>query len=99
MQLSLDQPDRLSSRGLTVLVVRENGKVASLKWQVGDQEAVTLAVRQGPDGAVSSALRIEPQLGENFRVGVGYNFTAFSDDLRLLDYDNKGVFLNVTGAF
>jgi len=37
-------------------------------------------------------------LGEHFKVGVGYNFTDFSDDLTDLDYDHQGVFFNLIGA-
>lgn len=38
-------------------------------------------------------------VGENFKVGAGYNFGVFSDDLRDLTLDDKGVFLNVIGKF
>jgi hypothetical protein len=37
-------------------------------------------------------------VGEHFKVGLGYNFTDFSDDLTDLDYDHQGLFLNVTGT-
>jgi hypothetical protein len=37
------------------------------------------------------------QMGDNFKVGVGYNFGRFSDDLRDLTFDDQGVFLNVVG--
>ena len=36
-------------------------------------------------------------LGNNVKVGVGYNFTDFSDDLTDLDYDSQGVFFNFVG--
>ena len=42
---------------------------------------------------------LDRHVGENFRVGLGYNFTSFSDDLAVLDYDHKGWFLNVTGTY
>jgi hypothetical protein len=38
-------------------------------------------------------------VGENFKVGVGYNFGNFSDDLRDLTLNDQGVFLNVIGKF
>ncbi|RCS23078.1 TonB-dependent receptor [Phyllobacterium salinisoli] len=38
-------------------------------------------------------------VGENFKVGAGYNFGVFSDDLRDLTLDDKGVFINVIGKF
>lgn len=36
-------------------------------------------------------------VGKNVKIGVGYNFGVFSDDLRDLTLDDKGVFLNVVG--
>jgi hypothetical protein len=42
---------------------------------------------------------LDRHLGQNFRVGVGYNFTDFSDDLAQLDYEHEGWFLNVTGTY
>ena len=36
--------------------------------------------------------------GDHLKVGVGYNFTDFSEDLTDLSYDHQGVFLNVTGS-
>ncbi len=37
-------------------------------------------------------------LGEHFKLGVGYNFTDFSEDLRNLNYDHQGVFINLIGT-
>ena len=37
-------------------------------------------------------------LGKHFKVGVGYNFTDFSEDLTDLSYDHQGAFLNMIGA-
>ncbi len=36
--------------------------------------------------------------GDHMKVGLGYNFTDFSDDLTDLSFDHQGVFLNVTGS-
>jgi flagellar motor protein MotB len=38
-------------------------------------------------------------LNENFKVGVGYNFTDYSDDLTDMSYRAKGFFLNMLGKF
>jgi len=39
-------------------------------------------------------------IGKHLKVGVGYNFTDFSDDLaRVNDYTYEGVFLNITGKY
>jgi hypothetical protein len=42
---------------------------------------------------------IDKQIAPNFRLGVGYNFTSFSDDLRHSDYRFKGWYLNAVGVF
>jgi hypothetical protein len=47
-------------------------------------------------GALAAVYR---HIGENFEVGVGYNFGRFSDDLRDLTADDHGVFMNAVGKF
>ncbi|MGW8369984.1 MAG: OmpA family protein, partial [Gammaproteobacteria bacterium] len=37
-------------------------------------------------------------VGSHLKIGLGYNFTEFSDDLTDLSYDHKGAFLSLTGA-
>ncbi len=46
-------------------------------------------------GALFSVSRY---LGENFKIGVGYNLTDFSDDLTDLGYDHHGFFMTLTGS-
>jgi hypothetical protein len=46
-------------------------------------------------GALTTVSRY---FGDHIKVGLGYNFTDFSDDLTDLSYDHQGVFLNVTGT-
>ena len=41
---------------------------------------------------------ISRYLGDNLKIGLGYNFADFSDDLTDLNYDHQGVFLNLTGG-
>jgi predicted porin len=48
---------------------------------------------------VGALLGLNRYFGKNFKAGVGYNFTDFSDDLTDLDYDHHGWFLTMTGAF
>ena len=52
--------------------------------------------RAGALAAVSRYFGDHVKVG--LRVGLGYNFTDFSDDLTDLSYDHQGVFLNVTGS-
>lgn len=42
---------------------------------------------------------VDRDMNSNFRVGVGYNFTNFSDNLTNFDYDHQGFFLNVVGRY
>ncbi len=37
--------------------------------------------------------------GDNFKMGLGYNFGRFSDDLRDQSYDSHGIFINAIGKF
>jgi len=36
-------------------------------------------------------------LGDHIKVGAGYNFSDFSDDLTQMDYDHQGLFINLIG--
>ncbi|KRA17287.1 hypothetical protein [Lysobacter sp. Root604] len=57
-----------------------------------------LGVKDGGDRQ-GVLLGVDRDVGRNFRVGVGYNFTEFSDDLTDFDYDHKGWFLNLVGSY
>ena len=46
-------------------------------------------------GALAAVSRY---FGDHIKVGIGYNFTDFSDDLTDLSYDHQGIFLNLTGS-
>jgi hypothetical protein len=48
-------------------------------------------ISQRQSGALAAIYRY---IGKNLKVGVGYNFTNFSDDLTDLKYNHKGVFFN-----
>jgi hypothetical protein len=49
-------------------------------------------VSQRRRGALAAIYRY---IGKNVKVGIGYNFTDFSDDLTDLKYNHKGVFVNL----
>ncbi|MDH3588162.1 MAG: OmpA family protein, partial [Gammaproteobacteria bacterium] len=42
---------------------------------------------------------LDRHMNDHFRLGVGYNFTDFSDDLTNLDYDHDGWFINAIGKY
>jgi flagellar motor protein MotB len=52
-------------------------------------------LRERRTGALAA---VSYYLGDNIKLGLGYNFTDFSDDLTDLTYDHQGLFLNVTGT-
>ncbi|MBT8107332.1 MAG: OmpA family protein [Gammaproteobacteria bacterium] len=46
-------------------------------------------------GALAAVSRY---FGDHIKLGLGYNFTDFSDDLTDLSFDHQGFFLNLTGS-
>jgi hypothetical protein len=52
-------------------------------------------VRQRRGGALVAVYRY---FGEHLKLGAGYNFTDFSDDLTDLSYRHQGVFINLIGT-
>ncbi|AQQ66890.1 flagellar motor protein MotB [Microbulbifer agarilyticus] len=62
-------------------------------------EGRMLDLPEAGDRRSGALLALYRQMGRNFKAGVGYNFTDFSDDLTDLDYDSQGVFINMVGKF
>ena len=62
-------------------------------------EARMLDISEADDRRVGMLLGVYRHVHENFKAGVGYNFTDFSDDITDLSYDSRGWFLNLTGKF
>lgn len=60
-------------------------------------EGRMLKVDQADDEKAGALVAIHRHLGEHFKLGVGYNFTEFSDDLTHYDYDAEGWFVNLVG--
>ena len=69
------------------------------KWEAGLEYRI-LANRQIEDRKKGWLLEIDREIGEYFRLGVGYNFTDYSDDLRYDDdYSAEGWFFRVVGKY
>jgi hypothetical protein len=66
-------------------------------WE-GSLEGRMLELPNLNDRRAGALVTIYRYLGEHFKVGVGYNFTDFSDDLTDLSYDDHGLFLNLVGT-
>lgn len=54
------------------------------------------AAEDAKNGWVASVYR---KIGNNAKVGVGYNWTEYNDDLTRLNYDSKGWFVNLVGKW
>jgi hypothetical protein len=62
-------------------------------------EVRKLSVTTAQDSQLGALVAVYRHLGPNVKVGVGYNFTDYSDDLSDLSHRNHGFFFNVIGKF
>jgi hypothetical protein len=87
----LDSTTMLSIQRLNVTLLRD--------FVLG-LEARRLAADESEDTASGWLGEISWERFEHMRIGIGYNFTDFSDDLlRDRDYSESGVFLRVQGVY
>lgn len=62
-------------------------------------ETRLLDVEAAQDRRLGVLASIWRHVGDNGKLGVGYSFADFSDDLTELDYDYQGWFVNLVGKF
>jgi len=95
-ELSQDREDRefFTSRA-HLYVVRADWHFLHL-WDAL-VEARLLDLPDAHDQRSGALLGLYRQLGSHIKVGVGYNFSDFSDDLTDLDYKHQGLFINLIG--
>ena len=67
-------------------------------WE-GSLEGRMLDLPDLDERRAGSLITLYRYLGDHMKVGIGYNFTDFSEDLTDLSYDHHGVFFNLVGAF
>lgn len=80
-----------------LLVARVDWKVVRrYDWLVELRSLRAGEIGERRTGALSA---VYYHVNENFKVGAGYNFTDFSDDLTDLSYRSRGMFLNMLGKF
>ena len=58
-----------------------------------------LRAREASDSRAGALFAVYRHVGEGVKVGAGYNFTNYSDDLTDLSYRSRGWFINVLGTF
>ena len=80
---------------LALAVVRARRHVAG-EWDALAEYRL-LHDRHGDNRRHGALLGVYRDLGDQFEVGVGYNFTDFSDDIRDARYDRHGWFIDLIG--
>jgi hypothetical protein len=60
-------------------------------------EGRMLDLPDAQDRLSGALMGVYRHLGNNVKLGVGYNFSTFSDDLTQLDYKHQGLFINLIG--
>ena len=85
------------TKAQTWLLVNRLNYNLTRAWQVAGEYRM-LGVVQAKDLKYGALLEVSRRIGEFIRVGAGYNFTDFSDDLTNLDYTVHGPFVRITGA-
>jgi hypothetical protein len=66
------------------------------KWD-GLFELRAVSVEESQDLQAGALIGLDYHLGRNFKLGLGFNFTRFNDDLTNFSFDNYGWFINVVG--
>jgi len=68
------------------------------KWDILAEGRV-LTSSLADDEKLGALVGLYRHIGDHAKIGVGYNFSDFSDDLTDFDSDSEGVFLNLVGKF
>ncbi|MCX8584772.1 hypothetical protein J3U16_01715 [Gilliamella sp. B3023] len=84
------------SSGADLYALRVNYKLGDWEYQVEGRTLRTSLADDHKDGLVTSVYR---NVGDNIKMGVGYNFTDYNDNLTHLNYRSHGWFVNVVGSF
>jgi flagellar motor protein MotB len=96
-QASLDREDpEFFDNSAHLLVLRTDWRFRK-DWE-SLVEARVLDLPDVDERRSGALVAVYRYLGEHLKVGAGYNFTDFSDDLTDLSYDYQGAFVNVIGT-
>jgi predicted porin len=96
-EVSLDRKDRdFFNNDAHLYILRTDWRFLK-DWETG-AEGRMLHLPDLDERRSGAVLSLYRYLGEHFKIGVGYNFTDYSDDLTDLDYDDHGWFFNFIGT-
>lgn len=84
------------SSGASLYAARVNYKFSDWEVQLEGRTLRSSLADDHKDGIVTSVYR---NIGDNAKIGVGYNFTDYNDNLTHLNYNSHGWFVNVVGSF
>ena len=78
--------------------------VANMRWHVVSKwdalfEIRALDLQSSDQTEIGSLAAVYRHVSDNWKLGIGYNFSEFSDDLTDLTLNDRGVFLNVVAKF
>jgi hypothetical protein len=95
-QVSLDreQPQFFDNRA-QLYILRTDLKIGGWEGLLEGRMLDMLDLNEQRSGALVAVYRY---VGKHFKVGAGYNFTDFSEDLTDLSFRSEGVFINMIGS-
>jgi flagellar motor protein MotB len=95
MSLSREQPEFFDNTAM-LYILRADYRIGE-HWE-GMVEARMLELPDFNDRRGGALIGVYRYMGKHVKVGVGYNFTDFSEDLTDLSFRHQGVFMNVVGS-
>jgi flagellar motor protein MotB len=96
-QASLDRVQRDFFDNTAQLAVFRVDRRFFKEWE-SMAEVRTLNLQEGNQRRSGVLTAIYHHIGKDLKVGVGYNFTNFSDDMTDLKYKHRGIFVNLVGT-
>lgn len=92
-QISLDRVNPVFFDSTANLYIMRADWHITHRWDA-TLEGRTLSLPEAGDTRSGALFALYRHFGQKIKLGFGYNFTDFSDDLTDLDYDSQGLFIN-----
>jgi hypothetical protein len=96
-QISLDRVNKNFTKNDAHLYILRADWRFRRNWE-GTIEGRLLDLPDLDEHRAGSLITLYRYFGDHFKVGIGYNFTDFSEDLTDLSYDHHGIFFNMVGT-